>query len=138
MLRWSICPIASGARSIPQPVIFGGQGSGLDPTMSKVLLLCVIAVFCVMILVLVDRYRLELLRNECEELRFEIESRGLDSGRRITGISRKVCDEKFRIPLYGVDGGLGSLFRLSRSALPGALPRCAKKSSASSSNCGRG
>jgi heme exporter protein C len=62
----------------PQPVILGGQGSGLDPTMSKVLLLCVIAVFCVMILVLVDRYRLELLRNECEELRFEIESRGLD------------------------------------------------------------
>ena len=63
----------------PQPVILGGQGSGLDPTMGKVLLLCVIAVFCVMILVLVDRYRLELLRNECGELRFEIESRGLDT-----------------------------------------------------------
>ncbi len=64
----------------PQPVILGGQGSGLDPTMGKVLLLCVIAVFCVMILVLVDRYRLELLRAECDELRFAIESRGAESG----------------------------------------------------------
>jgi heme exporter protein C len=61
----------------PQPVIAGGEGSGLDPTMSKVLLLCLLAVFCVMILVLVDRYRLELLRNEAAELRYEIESRGL-------------------------------------------------------------
>ncbi|MGA7963490.1 MAG: cytochrome c biogenesis protein CcsA, partial [Candidatus Acidiferrales bacterium] len=63
----------------PQPVILGGEGSGLDPTMGKVLLLCLIAIFCVMILVLVDRYRLEVLRNECAELRFEIESRGSDS-----------------------------------------------------------
>jgi heme exporter protein C len=59
----------------PQPVIAGGSGSGLDPIMGKVLLLCVIAVFCVMVLVFIDRYRLELLRNECDELRFEIESR---------------------------------------------------------------
>ena len=63
----------------PQPVIAGGQGSGLDPTMSKVLLLCLFAIFCVMILVLLDRYRLELLRNEAAELRYEIESRGLDA-----------------------------------------------------------
>src|SRR6202050_2045813 len=63
----------------PQPVIAGGPGSGLDPTMSKVLLLCLFAIFCVMILVLVDRYRLELLRNEAAELKFEIESRGLDA-----------------------------------------------------------
>jgi hypothetical protein len=32
-----------------------------------------------MILVLLDRYRLELLRNEAAELRYEIESRGLDA-----------------------------------------------------------
>ena len=63
----------------PQPVIAGGQGSGLDPTMSKVLLLCLFAVFCVMILVLLDRYRLELLRNEAAELRYEVESRGVDA-----------------------------------------------------------
>src|SRR5580693_5676186 len=63
----------------PQPVILGGEGSGLDPLMGKVLLLCVVAVFCVMVLVFVDRYRLELLRNECDELRFEIESRSVQA-----------------------------------------------------------
>jgi heme exporter protein C len=58
----------------PQPVILGGNGSGLDPTMSKVLLLCVIAVMGVMIIVLLDRYRLERLRHEFEELRIEVET----------------------------------------------------------------
>jgi heme exporter protein C len=73
----------------PQPVIAGGNGSGLDPVMGKVLVLCVVAVFCVMVLVFIDRYRLELLRNECDELRFEIESRstqasslGVSTGRK--------------------------------------------------------
>ena len=47
--------------------------------MGKVLLLCVVAVFGVMILMLVIAYRLELLRNECAELRFEIESRSADT-----------------------------------------------------------
>ena len=62
----------------PQPVILGGAGSGLDPTMAKVLLLCVVSMFAVMIPVLVDRYRLELLRHEVDELRLEIENRGAD------------------------------------------------------------
>jgi heme exporter protein C len=61
----------------PQPVILGGNGSGLDPNMSKVLLLCVIAVMVVMIMVLLDRYRLERLRHEFEELRLEVETRNL-------------------------------------------------------------
>jgi heme exporter protein C len=59
----------------PQPVILGGNGSGLDPTMGKVLALGMLAICAVMVLVLIDRYRLELLRQECDELRFEIESR---------------------------------------------------------------
>ena len=63
----------------PQPVIFGGENSGLAPTMKMVLLLCVIAGFGVMILVLVDRYRLERLRYEFEELRHEVESRSSDA-----------------------------------------------------------
>jgi heme exporter protein C len=63
----------------PQPVIAGGQGSGLDPTMGKVLLLCVVAMFGVMILVLLDRYRLERLRYEYDELRHKIESRSTDA-----------------------------------------------------------
>jgi heme exporter protein C len=63
----------------PQPVILGGEGSGLDPTMGKVMLVCVIANLGVMILVLIDRYRLEHLRHEFEGLRQEAESGTLDS-----------------------------------------------------------
>jgi heme exporter protein C len=59
----------------PQPVILGGAGSGMAPMIAKVLVLCIVAMFFLMVLVFTDRYRLELLRNECEELRFEIESR---------------------------------------------------------------
>ena len=60
-------------------MILGGPDSGLDPVMAKVLLLCVVAMTCVAILVLVDRYRLERLRFEFEELRQEVESRSLDA-----------------------------------------------------------
>lgn len=62
----------------PQPVLAGGQGSGLDPTMGKVLLLCVISMFAVMIPVLIDRYRLERMRHEFDELRLEVENRSTD------------------------------------------------------------
>lgn len=62
----------------PQPVILGGEGSGLDPTMGKVLLLCVISMFAVMIPVLIDRYRLERMRHEFDELRLEVENRTAD------------------------------------------------------------
>jgi heme exporter protein C len=63
----------------PQPVILGGSGSGLDPTMAKVLLICVVAVLGVMILVLMDRYRLERLRHEFEVIRQDVESAGGES-----------------------------------------------------------
>jgi heme exporter protein C len=63
----------------PQPVILGGEGSGLDPTMAKVLLLCAIAAFGVMIPVLIDRYRLEMLRHDLDELRFRAETRVADA-----------------------------------------------------------
>jgi hypothetical protein len=46
--------------------------------MSKVLLLCVISMFAVMIPVLIDRYRLEKLRHEYDELRLEVENRVTD------------------------------------------------------------
>lgn len=58
----------------PQPVVLGGENSGLAPGMGKVLLICWIAVVCVMIVLLIDRYRLERLRHEYEELRCEVES----------------------------------------------------------------
>ena len=50
----------------PAPVMFGGENSYLDPTMAKVLVLCICALLPVMILVLVDRYRLEGMRHEVE------------------------------------------------------------------------
>jgi heme exporter protein C len=58
----------------PQPVILGGSGSGLNPVMGKTLLLSAIAIIGVMVLVLFDRYRLEVLRNEYAELKFLAES----------------------------------------------------------------
>lgn len=59
----------------PQPVFFGGPDSGIDPTMAKVFLLCMAAVVIVMIPVLVDRYRIECMRRELEEVQHEIEAR---------------------------------------------------------------
>ena len=63
----------------PQPVFFGGANSGVDSTMAKVFLLCMVAVLVVMIPVLIDRYRTECMRREVEDLQQEIELRTLDS-----------------------------------------------------------
>jgi heme exporter protein C len=68
----------------PAPVIFGGNNSGLDPTMAKVLLVCMIAMLPVMILLLLDRYRLERMRHEVEELRLAAEARAADSNPAVT------------------------------------------------------
>src|SRR6202050_3346829 len=57
----------------PQPVILGGQGSGLDPTMRKVFYLCWLALTGVMVILIRQRYQLERARNEVEELRIEAE-----------------------------------------------------------------
>jgi heme exporter protein C len=62
----------------PQPVLFGGPGSGLDPVIGKVLGFCIFAVLCLMVLVLVDRYRLESLRHEIDQLRHDAGSEPLD------------------------------------------------------------
>lgn len=59
----------------PQPVLFGGPNSGLDPTMLNVLLLSMAAIVSIAILIMVERYRLERLRFEADELRIEVESR---------------------------------------------------------------
>ncbi len=67
-----------GRTQHPAPVFFGGPNAGVDPTMGRVLLLCVIAVLGVMITMLLDRYRLERLRHELGELSLKIESRNLD------------------------------------------------------------
>jgi heme exporter protein C len=68
----------------PAPVFFGGPNAGVDPVMGKVLLLCLAAVVGVMIVLLLDRYRIERLRCEVSLLASEIESRDLDKQSRVT------------------------------------------------------
>ena len=58
----------------PAPVIFGGENSGLDPTMSKVLLICIAAMLGMALIALIDRYRLERLRHEVDELRVAVDA----------------------------------------------------------------
>lgn len=58
----------------PQPVI--GDGGSLDPRMLNVLLLCWAALLGVMVLLIRQRYRLETLRHEVEELRTDAARRG--------------------------------------------------------------
>jgi heme exporter protein C len=57
----------------PQPVIFGGQNSGLDPMMYKVFWLCWLALTGIMTILILLRYQLERARHEVEELRIEAE-----------------------------------------------------------------
>jgi heme exporter protein C len=64
----------------PQPVIFGGQNSGLDPTMAKVFFFCSGVMTLLMILLVSKRYRLERLRHEAEELRLAVEEASESAG----------------------------------------------------------
>ena len=57
----------------PQPVIMGGPGSGLEPTMRKVFFFSVFALHVLMVFLIAERYRLEKLRTELEVVRREAE-----------------------------------------------------------------
>src|SRR5947209_7065018 len=59
----------------PQPVLFGGPGSGLDPQMRVVFYTCWVALAALMALVMRQRFRVESLRHEVEELRIQVEGR---------------------------------------------------------------
>jgi heme exporter protein C len=59
----------------PQPVVMGGAGSGLDPTMWRVLLFSWLALSALLVVLLRQRYQLEALRSECEVLRREADGR---------------------------------------------------------------
>jgi heme exporter protein C len=63
----------------PAPVIFGGPDSGLDPTMAKVLVVSMLAIIGVTLLLLAQRYRLERLRHDVDELRLAVEARADES-----------------------------------------------------------
>ncbi|MGB6625351.1 MAG: cytochrome c biogenesis protein CcsA, partial [Candidatus Acidiferrales bacterium] len=68
----------------PQPVIFGGQNSGLDPTMAKVFFYCSGVMTLLMILLVRQRYRLERLRHEAGELRLAVEEEDVADSRLAT------------------------------------------------------
>jgi heme exporter protein C len=58
----------------PAPVIMGGPGSGLDPTMRKVFFFSVLALHALMVFLIAERYRLERLRADFEVIRREAEA----------------------------------------------------------------
>lgn len=58
----------------PSPVIMGGNGSGLDPTMKAVFLFSVLALHALMVFLIAERYGLEKLRAEFEAIRREAEA----------------------------------------------------------------
>ena len=57
----------------PQPVIMGGPGSGLEPTMAKVFFFSVLAMHVLMIFLIRERYLLEQTSSEVELLQREAE-----------------------------------------------------------------
>ena len=58
----------------PQPVVMGGPDSGLEPTMRKVFFFSALAMHLLMILLLSERYKLEKMGGEVEDLRREAEA----------------------------------------------------------------
>jgi len=58
----------------PAPVIMGGPGSYLDPTMKKVFFFSVLAMHALMVFLIAERYRLEKLRTDLELVRREAEA----------------------------------------------------------------
>jgi len=58
----------------PAPVIMGGPGSGLEPTMRAVFFFSVFALHALMAFLIVERYGLEKLRVELEIVRREAEA----------------------------------------------------------------
>jgi heme exporter protein C len=58
----------------PQPVIMGGPGSGLDPTMKKVLFFFVFGMHVFAAFLIVERYILERMKNEVDILQRESEA----------------------------------------------------------------
>lgn len=56
----------------PQPVVFGGPNSGLDPAMARVLLVACITFLVLFVVLAVLRVRLEKSREEVQQLRREL------------------------------------------------------------------
>ena len=72
----------------PQPVILGGEKSGLEPTMRLVFWLCWLALMALMVVLLRQRYMLERARHEFEQLRLAVEDRAAENLDRLAGQRR--------------------------------------------------
>jgi heme exporter protein C len=57
----------------PQPVVMGGPGSGLEPTMRKVFWFWVVNLMIIMIFLIRERYRLEAMRADVQSIEREVE-----------------------------------------------------------------
>jgi heme exporter protein C len=58
----------------PAPVIMGGPGSGLDPTMNKVFFFNVLAMHVLALFLIVERYALEKMKSDVDILQREAEA----------------------------------------------------------------
>lgn len=58
----------------PSPVIMGGPGSGLEPTMQKVLFFSVFAMHVLAAFLIIERYILEKMKNDVDLLQREAEA----------------------------------------------------------------
>src|ERR1700675_3840112 len=58
----------------PAPVIMGGQGSGLDPTMKAVFFFSALAMHVFMLFLVAERYALEKMQTEADFLARELEA----------------------------------------------------------------
>lgn len=58
----------------PQPVIMGGQGSGLDPTMKMVFFFSAFAMHVLMAFLIAERYALEKMQTETDFIAREVEA----------------------------------------------------------------
>ena len=58
----------------PQPVIMGGSGSGLEPTMAKVFWFWFFNLVFLMIFFIRERYALEAMRGEVQSIEREAEA----------------------------------------------------------------
>ncbi|MGB7281605.1 MAG: cytochrome c biogenesis protein [Candidatus Acidiferrum sp.] len=58
----------------PQPVVMGEPGSGLDPTMWRVLLFSWFAMMALMALLLRQRYELEAMKSDLDGIQHELEA----------------------------------------------------------------
>ena len=96
----------------PSPVILGGENSGLDPTMGKVLIVCIVAIMAVMILVLWIVTGSSACGTSLTNFGSPPMFAALARTRAQAPCLQRGYREKFPFPSGCMDGRMGCLFRL--------------------------